>query len=101
MNVEKEINISAFRENSVRDCVGDVELCFGTIRNVLIKHKYVPYKCRLTQYILSADKQRLLEICRWFVNDSKANPNLLRLILTTDEYYFTNQECIIGKIIII
>lgn len=95
INEDTEINVlayfEAFRENSTRDCVKDLGQCLGTIHNILKKYKYVPYKYRPTQTLLPGDQERRAEFCRWLINTANENPNILRLILWSDESNFSNR----------
>lgn len=95
INQDTEINVlayfEAFHENSTRDCVRDLGLCLGTIHNILKKHKFVPYKYRPTQSLLPGDQERRIGFCQWLINMLNGNPNILRLILWSDESNFSNR----------
>lgn len=61
-----------------------------TVRKIIKKYKYRPYKGHLCQALYPNDQIRRLTFCRWFQNKIRHDDNFTRKIMWTDESCFTN-----------
>ncbi|KAF2904347.1 hypothetical protein ILUMI_01805 [Ignelater luminosus] len=99
---EREVDVLAYfegnRENSIRDLSRETGLCLGTIHTILKKHQFVPYKYKLTQCLTLGDHGRRMEFCQWFLNASRNNPTVWRLISWSDEANFSNSVLMFGVV---
>ncbi|KAJ8950914.1 hypothetical protein NQ318_008352 [Aromia moschata] len=89
---EAEINTLACIEvdptTSVRQIAANIGIGRESVRNILKKHKFKPFKYQVHHHLYEADHQRRLEFCNWFMVQQR--PNLSRFILFSDESRFTN-----------
>ncbi|KAJ8941278.1 hypothetical protein NQ318_016943 [Aromia moschata] len=89
---EAEINTLACIEvdptTSVRQIAANIGIGWESVRNILKKHKFKPFKYQVHHHLYEADHQRRLEFCNWFMVQQR--PNLSRFILFSDESRFTN-----------
>ncbi|KAJ8937566.1 hypothetical protein NQ318_000107 [Aromia moschata] len=80
---EAEINTLACIEvdptTSVRQIAANIGIGRESVRNILKKHKFKPFKYQLHHHLYEADHQRRLEFCNWFM--AQQRPNLSRFIL--------------------
>ncbi|KAJ8940353.1 hypothetical protein NQ318_010864 [Aromia moschata] len=89
---ETEINTLACIEvdptTSVRQIAANIGIGRESVRNILKKQKFKPFKYQVHYHLYEADHQRRLEFCNWFMVQQR--PNLSRFILFSDESRFTN-----------
>ncbi|KAJ8953808.1 hypothetical protein NQ318_006656 [Aromia moschata] len=89
---EAEINTLACIEvdptTSVRQIAANIGIGRESVRNILKKHKFKPFRYQVHHHLYEADHQRRLEFCNWFMVQQR--PNLSRFILFSDESRFTN-----------
>lgn len=91
-NVETNVvaYFEAFPNNSIRDMVRHSDVSLTVIHRILRKHKFIPYKYRPTQTLVSGDSNRRLIFCRWLIASCRENPRLLKNIIWSDESNFSN-----------
>lgn len=97
-NYERDNNrdnqiINYFNDNPTSSTrVGNRELNIPrtTIRRVLKKNKYHPYKPTIVQGLQEDDFVRRLEFCNWYVNKCQEDANFSSTVIWTDETYFSN-----------
>ncbi|KAJ8950854.1 hypothetical protein NQ318_011150 [Aromia moschata] len=89
---EAEINtlvcIEVDPTTSVRQIAANIGIGRESVKNILKKHKFKPFKYQVHYHLYEADHQRRLEFCNWFMVQQR--PNLSRFILFSDESRFTN-----------
>lgn len=95
VNEEVEITVlayfEAYREFSIRDAAKELGLSYSSVQRILKKHKYIPFKFRISQTLQPGDSARRLTFCHWFVNFCDENLNGAQCILWSDETNFTNR----------
>ncbi|KAJ8959871.1 hypothetical protein NQ318_011606 [Aromia moschata] len=89
---EAEINTLACIEvdptTSVRQIAANIGIGRESVRNILKKHEFKPFKYQVHHHFYEAGHQRRLEFCNWFMVQQR--PNLSRFIHFSDESRFTN-----------
>lgn len=89
-----EINvIAAVQHNphvSTREIHRDLGISRDSIRRILNRHKYHPYRVSLHQELHGNDFHRRVEFCEWAVQQIQRNPNFFANVLFSDESTFTN-----------
>lgn len=85
--------INHFNENpttSTRTSSTVLDIPRTTIRKVLKKHKYHPYKPTIVQGLVEDDFGRRLAFCNWYITKCQENMDFSNGILWTDETYISN-----------
>lgn len=95
---EMEINVlayfRAFPYKSIPDILRELPISYGSVKNILKKHKFRPYKPTRVQKLTARQKEERLRFCRYMMEEIERNPNFLNSILWTDESNFsTSRGC--------
>lgn len=75
---------------SIRQLSNLHQMSYSSIRKILLKNKYHPYKYELHQHLEVGDPERRIEFCEWFLVRAQENNEFLKNILWSDEANFTN-----------
>ncbi|KAJ8963770.1 hypothetical protein NQ317_014477, partial [Molorchus minor] len=59
-------------------------------QRILKKHKFKPYKIRLTHQLFPGDQERRMNFCNWFIRKCNENENFHRNVIWTDEARVTS-----------
>lgn len=59
-------------------------------QKILKKYKYHPYKFKIVQHLHPGDAERRVIFCQWYLGQIRANESFGRLVIWSDECYFSS-----------
>ena len=84
-------NANAFPKKSLRKHALDVGRGKDSVRKVLKKHHFWPFKVNVLHHLAEADPDKRTEMCLWLIFQIEDDPTFLTKVLFSDEAnFYTN-----------